>query len=259
MLLSGGRCELCGKAVLISSRRDMDNEDSYNFICEIAHIYGLNEKSPRYDKDKQGINEPNNLMILCPNCHKRIDKEEKAYPVEELQKKKLEFERGTVNSISELVNQTNIGGHEMYKNGQKLLNYFATDNPKLNKLESLDELETVSDVEYEIGVRKLILSLNDLNIDSRIALLNISESRDSDYRLSLAYWNSAYGEQIRTVLDPLEQNYYISASDVWSEDDDSSAKLEVSDEWNYLIDFLLKNEIPLEKLIIDRNYTVIDC
>lgn len=258
MLLSGGRCELCGNAVLLSSRRDKDEEESYNSICQIAHIYGLNEGALRYDKEKEGLNEPDNLMILCPNCHHKIDKEENGYSVDELQNRKKKFERETVNSISELVNRTSIGGHEMYKNGKKLLNRFAADNSKLNSLSSIDKLEDEADVDFEIMIRRLILRLNDLNIDSRSALLKISKNRDIDYILTHAYWDSAYGDQIRTVLDPLELNYYIDVS-AWRVDDGSDAKLQISVEWNYLIDFLLKNKVPLEKLIIDRNYTVIDC
>ncbi|WP_265478623.1 HNH endonuclease signature motif containing protein [Lactiplantibacillus plantarum] len=264
MLLSGGRCELCQKQIIFPYKSTSKNDPAYNNICEIAHIFGLNPGSARYDVNKgaETLNEPNNLMILCPNCHKQIDKLDGKYKAADLIAKKTNFENETIQSIVNMVNKTNIGGHITYKNGMKLLKYFSKENNYIPSLNNLDDLDTVInvDVSFECLSKRLILTLNDLNIDSRTALLIISklDPNQDEYRTTYAYWDSAYGNNIKQVLEPLSINHYIDL-DTWKYGDcESDDKLEVVPEWAYIISFLSQNKIPLEKLIIQRDYTIFD-
>lgn len=95
---SGNRCVFfkdC-KTILTSE----GNKANPAVIGEAAHIYGENSGTatkPASARYRDGMtdeerNHYNNLMYLCPTCHKRIDKQEKDYPAEYLFKLKAEHE-----------------------------------------------------------------------------------------------------------------------------------------------------------------------
>jgi hypothetical protein len=89
---SGSRCAICKIAVVENSRTD----GSPFVLGENAHIKGEKPGSARYDAsmtDDQR-NDCNNLVVLCPTDHSKIDKDEniKDYPVDGLQKIKTEHE-----------------------------------------------------------------------------------------------------------------------------------------------------------------------
>ena len=68
--------------------------DEYN-ISNYAHIIGDSPKGPRGDKEKSKelAKDINNLILLCPECHKLIDSDEDKYTVEVLRKMKREHEK----------------------------------------------------------------------------------------------------------------------------------------------------------------------
>lgn len=77
-----GRCTKCKRNLLLK-----DNTGQLQQIGEIAHIYPFGEKNaPRYneiEKDNFPENQKNdvsNLILLCPSCHKEIDKLPEDYP-----------------------------------------------------------------------------------------------------------------------------------------------------------------------------------
>lgn len=74
-VLSGGRCEYSGcNAKLWRDELTMNNMNkSY-----IAHIVSYSEDGPRGDKIRSSLLSQNidNLMLLCDQCHRRIDKED---------------------------------------------------------------------------------------------------------------------------------------------------------------------------------------
>ena len=76
MARAGGMCELCETRVL---------EDS-KLMGEVAHIRGHKPDSARYDRNmsESERESPENLILLCPNCHTRIDKLPEKYTVEHL-------------------------------------------------------------------------------------------------------------------------------------------------------------------------------
>jgi hypothetical protein len=67
---AAGRCTLCNRVVLF-------NEDLGEPvpIGELAHNVGATRKSPRGDSDlaRDERAEPDNLMLVCRNCHKPVD------------------------------------------------------------------------------------------------------------------------------------------------------------------------------------------
>lgn len=71
---SAGRCEFngCNKQLYV---HDITS-DRCN-IAELAHIIGDSANGPRGDKDRSArlAQDPNNIMLMCHDCHRYIDKE----------------------------------------------------------------------------------------------------------------------------------------------------------------------------------------
>ena len=75
-------------------------------IGEIAHIEGLNPDSPRYNPNmtNKERNSYVNLIILCPTCHTKIDKDPNYYTVEKLKqipKSAIDFFEKGISKLSE--------------------------------------------------------------------------------------------------------------------------------------------------------------
>lgn len=86
-----GRCEFAGcNKELFKHGITMDKCNISNY----AHIIGDSPKGPRGDKEKSKelAKDINNLILLCPECHKLIDSDEEKYPVEVLKKMKKDHE-----------------------------------------------------------------------------------------------------------------------------------------------------------------------
>jgi 5-methylcytosine-specific restriction endonuclease McrA len=85
-LRAAGHCELCGKDLTLEivSLKNL-------FEGEVAHIFPAAPGGPRGHTDyteadaKRLTDDPANLMLLCPNCHKSIDKTpDDVYPAADL-------------------------------------------------------------------------------------------------------------------------------------------------------------------------------
>jgi hypothetical protein len=91
MVQAGGRCEFdgCNKYLLEHPLTLMQG----NF-AQFAHIVAFSKEGPRgYVRlDRKLINNPNNLMLLCPQCHKLIDDRPEQYSVATLEKYKRKHE-----------------------------------------------------------------------------------------------------------------------------------------------------------------------
>lgn len=86
-----GRCEFAGcNKLLFNHCITMDECNISNY----AHIIGDSPKGPRGDKkkSKELAKDINNLILLCPDCHKLIDSNEEKYTVEVLKRMKKEHE-----------------------------------------------------------------------------------------------------------------------------------------------------------------------
>lgn len=87
---AGGRCEYCNEILWEDSLTKKDMNKAY-----ISHIVAAVPKGPRGHKllSKKLVIDFNNLMLLCDECHNRIDEADvKAHPVKLLHKIKKEHE-----------------------------------------------------------------------------------------------------------------------------------------------------------------------
>ncbi|MBM7408764.1 ABC-three component system protein [Methanococcus maripaludis] len=86
---SGSMCAMCNIGL-----SPEEGGNSYH-IGEHAHIMGLNNGSARYDPSMTDDerNDVGNLILLCANCHKKIDKNALFYTPEKLKKIKEEHEK----------------------------------------------------------------------------------------------------------------------------------------------------------------------
>lgn len=93
---SGCRCALCKTPIV---ETDSDNCDYP--IGEMAHIEGENDGSARYNYNMNNAqrNSSKNLLLLCPTCHTRIDKNPVDFTVERLMTMKYDHEKWVVDTL----------------------------------------------------------------------------------------------------------------------------------------------------------------
>ena len=93
---SGGRCAICKTEIILQEK-----ENNPSPIGEMAHIKGLNPESTRYDPNMsdEERNSYENLIILCPTCHTKIDKNPDKFTVEKLKKIKIEHEKWVIEQL----------------------------------------------------------------------------------------------------------------------------------------------------------------
>ncbi len=84
---SGGRCAICKTEIIMKGK-----ENNPYPIGEVAHIEGLNPNSPRYNPYMKDRNSYDNLILLCPTCHTKIDRNPDYYTVEKLKQIKYDHE-----------------------------------------------------------------------------------------------------------------------------------------------------------------------
>jgi hypothetical protein len=89
-VLAGGRCELRGcNKYLFEHPITLAGLN----LTENAHIYPFSDRGPRGNGMRPtDIHAVENLMLLCGDCHKEIDKNKAAYPIEVLEEHKREHE-----------------------------------------------------------------------------------------------------------------------------------------------------------------------
>lgn len=88
-MASGARCAICDCTLYFRK-----GDASIGILAEQAHIRGERKGSARYDatmtdEERQSYD---NLLIVCNNCHKKIDSDETKYTVDNLLKIKQEHE-----------------------------------------------------------------------------------------------------------------------------------------------------------------------
>jgi hypothetical protein len=88
---AGGRCEFdgCNKYLLRHNLTRLEG----NF-AQIAHIVAFSQQGPRRTQRHapEKLNDPGNLMLLCPECHKLIDDYPERYTVKTLKEYKRRHE-----------------------------------------------------------------------------------------------------------------------------------------------------------------------
>lgn len=81
---SAGMCSLpdCNKPIIF------DKQVGKGHYSNLAHIEAYSKKGPRYNPKLsiEEINSEENIIIVCANCHKKIDTDTETYTVERLKK-----------------------------------------------------------------------------------------------------------------------------------------------------------------------------
>lgn len=86
---AAGRCTLCNKYIV--SNEDMGETVP---IGELAHNIGWSSTSPRGSKPQDiDRSSPDNLLLLCRNCHKPTDTKIERYTEDLLSRRKIEHEK----------------------------------------------------------------------------------------------------------------------------------------------------------------------
>jgi len=97
---SGGLCAMCREKVI------EDKEDGIPIIIgEIIHIEGVEKGSARYNPQMtdEERNSYNNLIILCRNCHIKVDRNPEFYTVRKLRQIKYEHERWVREQLGNII------------------------------------------------------------------------------------------------------------------------------------------------------------
>lgn len=82
---AAGHCEQCG----VDVTQDFRTGSSFSW-ADVAHILPASPKGPRNSTAHDGkaaqqhTDDPDNLMLLCPSCHTRTDKDADGYPTADL-------------------------------------------------------------------------------------------------------------------------------------------------------------------------------
>jgi hypothetical protein len=102
---SGNRCALQDCQTILVE--DAKKTDRASLIAEAAHIKGEKPGSARYDASMTEAerNAYENLILLCPSCHTKIDMQPNAYSVDLLHRYKNEHEAWIIESTkNEVIN-----------------------------------------------------------------------------------------------------------------------------------------------------------
>ncbi len=98
----GGRCSLC-KDHLGFDAFSRSNIDTH----EYAHIIADSEDGPRGDitKSTSYAGDITNIVLLCPTCHTKVDKNLQYYTVDKLKKIKTDHRNRVVKALSSIKNE----------------------------------------------------------------------------------------------------------------------------------------------------------
>jgi hypothetical protein len=88
---AGGRCEFYGCNKYLYEHPVSLSEVN---LSENAHIYAFSRQGPRGDEENRpaDIHSINNLILVCGDCHKEIDKNKGRYSIEHVMEHKLKHE-----------------------------------------------------------------------------------------------------------------------------------------------------------------------
>lgn len=108
----------CGRDLLPKINKGVETN-----ISENAHIKGFSKNGPRADEDLSDSqkNSDENLIVICANCHIKIDKNPNYYTNDKLQKYKKDHETKIHNKLRD--NAQDVGFTEL----EDILNFLASD------------------------------------------------------------------------------------------------------------------------------------
>ncbi len=89
---SGNRCTLCQCIIVEMAKTE---GDGFVNLGKIAHINAISNGGPRgvLGQSKKDLNNYDNLILVCPTCHEKIDQQEVVYSAQELKRIKKNHEK----------------------------------------------------------------------------------------------------------------------------------------------------------------------
>lgn len=188
---SAGRCQFdgCNRTVFKSPI----TQEQVN-ISEKAHIYSFSKKGPRgwgpFVTNKRQLNDLSNLMLVCHDCHKTIDQDERGvrYPAELLIKWKEEHERRIAI----------VTGVDPCKKSHIVL-YGANIGDQISKLQPEAAKDALFPEWYPAGERAIHLSMS----------WEGKDSEDNYWRTEAENLKISTNRQLRPVLDAADP-YHLS-------------------------------------------------
>ena len=165
---SGGICSMpdCNIPIVIN-----ENDSGKVNIAELAHIEAYNSDGARFNPElsENERNAEENLMVVCKNCHKKIDDLPEVYTVEKLKKIKKDH-ISKINILKE--NLINFDFYDLT---------FASNNILENSPDKIKPAQNSFDYEsnYELRSINHKLQKNDLSYPSKQLVLSALTQQDT--------------------------------------------------------------------------------
>ncbi|NMC36278.1 hypothetical protein GYA49_04510 [Candidatus Beckwithbacteria bacterium] len=200
--LSRNQCAICKKKLTKKIKKQ------HLVLGQECHIRSDKENGPRFDPSYpvEKLNLPDNLILLCRDHHKIIDDLPEKYPIEKLEKIKLDHESQRVRSINKnndspkVIQSTKYLAAIQIITGMQLINAVAGYHAYSASFDETDDEEL-----YKL-IKEFLVCLKDLD-----ALIDVSEGLKLDIareikRLIAKLNSHGYYVYCATVLDKLRMN-----------------------------------------------------
>ena len=202
---SHNRCAIC-KTVLIMEK----NEGSPYPVGEMAHIKGENPGSARFNPelDYPKKNSYENLILLCPTCHTKVDNDPNTFSVEKLKQIKKEHEKDCEQAIQNIISDITydelgvilkyIGSSNVKQFDEKLIPLHPTEKIRNNQLSiDVDRNIRMGSVQFPL-VKNFINDFPDPNFSERLKSIFVEQYRKlkndlNGDELFYALWDFACG------------------------------------------------------------------
>lgn len=104
----------------------MISDDGKSVHGQIAHISAASDDGPRYDANmtEEQRRSFDNLILLCPQCHKKIDDSPENYPAKDIRSWKDDHESNAVSTNKALAEHTSV----INQHAEKIYNIEHIDN-----------------------------------------------------------------------------------------------------------------------------------
>lgn len=180
---AAGRCQFNGcNRILYKSPITQERVN----ISEKAHIYSFSEKGPRgwgfLKTNRRALNEINNLMLMCHDCHKLIDKDKDGlkYSASLLQQWKKKHERRII-TVTGIV--SNRKSHVVF--------YGSNIGEQRSPLQQEDAMEAMFPDRYPVSENSVCLSMSCSHEDKSAAF----------WESELAHLNRVFDRKILPLIE----------------------------------------------------------
>ncbi len=178
---------------------------------EAAHIRGEKEGAPRYDSDypKNKVNSLENLILLCSDCHTKIDKNPEKYSVEMLLEMKKEHEHDAL-----FMNISKVSFSELDVAAQAIA--VSTDEQKFDNDFDLIKLDK------KINLNNLTDSIKDLLHDALSKSRAVEEYLSTQAKLNPNFPNNlidGFKKQYQIFSEEFSGDILFYKMKIWAERD----------------------------------------